>query len=128
MKQGPEQRPTPPRSDVSENSRGAEVSHTERPSEGAEMDRGSLSRRIVALENGETRPREPVSSEGSGRVMGASSETRRGPEPLESVSTRRRRIEQVAQQHPNEPLTALNHHLDLNWLHEEVRKVYSQDK
>ena len=64
-----------------------------------------------------------MSSEGSGRVTGASSETRRGPEPLESVSTRRRRIEQVAQQHPNEPLTALNHHLDLNWLHEAYRRV-----
>jgi len=123
VKQGPEQRPTPPRSDVSENSRGAEVSHTERPSEGVETDRGSLSRRIVAMENGVTRPREPVSSEGSGRVTGASSATRMGPEPMESVSTRRRRIEEVARQHPNEPLTALNHHLDLNWLHEAYRRV-----
>lgn len=123
MKQGPDPRPTPPRSDARENSRGAEVSHTERPSEGAEMDRGSLSRRVVAFENGVTRPREPVSSEGSGRVTGASSATRKGPEPLESVSTRRRRIEEVARQHPNEPLTALHHHLDLNWLHEAYRRV-----
>ena len=29
----------------------------------------------------------------------------------------------MAQQHPNEPLTALNHHLDLNWLHEAYRRV-----
>jgi hypothetical protein len=87
VKQGPEQRPTPPRSSVSKNSRGAEVLRAEPLGEGAEMDRGSLSRRIVAIENGETIPREPGSSEGSGRDAGASSETRMGPEPMESVST-----------------------------------------
>ena len=31
---------------------------------------------------------------------------------MESVSTRRRRIVMVAQRHPNEPLTALNQHMD----------------
>ena len=123
VKQGPELRSTPPRSDVSENSRGTEVSRTERQSEGAETNRGSLSRRIVAIETGETCSREPGSSEGSGRAVGASSETRVGPEPMESVSTRRRRIEMVAQRHPNEPLTALNQHMDLNWMHEAYRRV-----
>jgi group II intron reverse transcriptase/maturase len=29
----------------------------------------------------------------------------------------------VAERHPNEPLTALNQHLDLNWLHEAYRRV-----
>ena len=123
MNQGPELRPTPPRSVVSENSRGTEVSHTERPSEGAETNRGSLSRRIVAIETGETISREPGSSEGSGRGVEASSETRVGPELMESVCTRRRRIEMAAQRHPNEPLTALNQHMDLNWLHEAYRRV-----
>jgi RNA-directed DNA polymerase len=42
---------------------------------------------------------------------------------MESVSTRRRRIEMVAQRHPNEPLTALNQHMDLNWMHEAYRRV-----
>jgi len=42
---------------------------------------------------------------------------------MESVSTRRRRIEMVAQRHPHEPLTALNQHLDLNWMHEAYRRV-----
>lgn len=123
VKQGPEQRSTTPRSSGSENSRGTEVLRAEPQSTGVEKDRGSLSRRIVALESGETDPREPVSSEGSGRVAGASSETRVGPEPMESVSTRRRRIELVAQRHPNEPLTALHHHMDLNWMHEAYRRV-----
>ena len=123
MTPGPEQRPTPPRSDASENSWGTEVSRTERQGEGAETDRGSLSRRIVAIETGETDSREPGSSEGSGRVAEAPSETRVGPEPMESVSTRRRRIEMVAQRHPNEPLTALNQHMDLNWMHEAYRRV-----
>ena len=123
MNQGPEQRSTPPRSIASESSGGTEVSRTERQSEGAETNRGSLSRRIVAIETGETDSRKPGSSEGSGRVAEASSETRVGPEPMESVSTRRRRIERAAQRHPNEPLTALNQHLDLNWMHEAYRRV-----
>jgi RNA-directed DNA polymerase len=123
VKQGPEQRPTPPRSVVSENSWGAEVSHTERQSEGAETNRGSLSRCVVPIETGETDSREPGSREGGGRVVEASSETRVGPVPMESVSTRRRRIEMAAQRHPNEPLTALNQHMDLNWMHEAYRRV-----
>jgi len=81
VNQGPEPRLTSPRSVGGENSRGAEVSRTERPSEGAETHRGSLSRRIVAIETGETDPREPGSSEGSGRDAGVLSTTRAGPVP-----------------------------------------------
>jgi len=44
-------------------------------------------------------------------------------ESMESVSTRRRRIVLAAQKHRHEPLTALNHHLDLNWMHEAYRRV-----
>ena len=103
VKQGPEQRPTPPRSDVCENSRGAEVSHTERPSEGAETDRGSLSRRIVAIENGVTDPREPVSSEGSGRDADVSLATRAGPEPDTTCGIRKRHIDMGSNPHFEEP-------------------------
>jgi len=42
---------------------------------------------------------------------------------MESVSTRRRRIVEVARRHRSKPLTALNHHLDLNWMHEAYRRV-----
>jgi RNA-directed DNA polymerase len=42
---------------------------------------------------------------------------------MESVSTRTRRIELAAQQHRHEPLTALAHHMDLNWMHEAYRRV-----
>lgn len=42
---------------------------------------------------------------------------------MESVSTRKRRIVLAAQKHRHEPLTALNHHLDLNWMHEACRRV-----
>jgi len=35
---------------------------------------------------------------------------------MEGVSTRRRRIVMAARKHRQEPLTALNHHLDLNWM------------
>jgi len=45
------------------------------------------------------------------------------PEIMESVSTRRQRIVLAAQKNRHEPLTALNHHLDLNWLCEAYRKV-----
>ena len=37
---------------------------------------------------------------------------------MESVSTRKRRIALLAQKYRHTPLTALNHHLDLNWLAE----------
>lgn len=37
---------------------------------------------------------------------------------MESVSTRRRRIALAAQKYSHEPLTALNQHIDLNWLAE----------
>ncbi len=86
VNQGPEPSPTPPRSVGGENSRGAEVSRTERQSEGAETNRGSLSRRIVAIETGKTDPREPGSSEGSGRAAGVSSATRAGPVPASPCS------------------------------------------
>jgi hypothetical protein len=86
VNQGPVPRPTPPRSVSGENSRGAEVSRTERQSEGAETNRGSLSRRIVAIETGKTDPREPGSSEGSGRDAGVSSATRAGPVPASPCS------------------------------------------
>ena len=42
---------------------------------------------------------------------------------MESVSTRRRRIVMAARKHRQEPLTALNHHLDLNWMCEAYRRV-----
>ena len=42
---------------------------------------------------------------------------------MESVSTRRRRIVMAAQKHRQEPLTALNHHMDLNWMCEAYRRV-----
>jgi RNA-directed DNA polymerase len=42
---------------------------------------------------------------------------------MESVSTRTRRIAMAAQRHRHEPLTALAHHMDLNWLHEAYRRV-----
>jgi group II intron reverse transcriptase/maturase len=45
------------------------------------------------------------------------------PEFMESVSTRRRRIVMAAQKHRQEPLVALNHHMDLNWMSEAYRQV-----
>ena len=42
---------------------------------------------------------------------------------MESVSTRRRRIVNAACRHRHEPLTALSHHMDLNWMHEAYRRV-----
>jgi RNA-directed DNA polymerase len=38
------------------------------------------------------------------------------PEFMESVSTRRQRIVLAAQKNRHEPLIALNHHMDLNWM------------
>jgi RNA-directed DNA polymerase len=45
------------------------------------------------------------------------------PEIMESVSTRRQRIVLAAQRNRHEPLTALNHHMDLNWMGEAYRSV-----
>ncbi len=45
------------------------------------------------------------------------------PEIMQSVSNRRQRIVLAAQKNRHEPLTALNHHMDLNWLCEAYRKV-----
>ena len=45
------------------------------------------------------------------------------PEIMESVSTRRQRIVLAAQKNRHEPLTALNHHMDLNWMAEAYRGV-----
>ena len=45
------------------------------------------------------------------------------PESMESVSTRRQRIVLAAQKNRHEPLTALNHHMDLNWMAEAYRGV-----
>ncbi len=45
------------------------------------------------------------------------------PEFMESVSTRRQRIVLAAQRNRHEPLVALNHHLDLNWMSEAFRRV-----
>jgi group II intron reverse transcriptase/maturase len=42
---------------------------------------------------------------------------------MESVSTRRQRIVLAAQNNRHEPLTALNHHMDLNWMAEAYRGV-----
>ena len=42
---------------------------------------------------------------------------------MQSVSTRKRRIVLAAQKHRREPLTALGHHLDLNWLGEAYRRL-----
>jgi hypothetical protein len=42
---------------------------------------------------------------------------------MESVSTRKRQIVMAAQKYWHEPLTALNHHLDLCWMHEAYRHV-----
>jgi RNA-directed DNA polymerase len=42
---------------------------------------------------------------------------------MEKVSTRRRRIVMAAQKYRHEPLTALNHHLELNWMYEAYRRV-----
>jgi len=42
---------------------------------------------------------------------------------MESVSTRKRRIVMAAQKYRHEPMTALNHHLDLCWMHEAYRRV-----
>ena len=42
---------------------------------------------------------------------------------MESVSYRKRRIVMAAQKYRHEPLTALNHHLDLCWMHEAYRRV-----
>ena len=92
--QGPEQPPTPPRSVVSENSRGTEVSRPERQSEGAETNRGSLSHDIVAIETAETDSRKRGSSEGCGQTVGMSaSDTLMGPEPMQCMFTRRRHID-----------------------------------
>ena len=43
------------------------------------------------------------------------------PEFMESVSTRRQRIVLAAQGNRHEPLIALNHHMDLNWMGEAYR-------
>jgi len=45
------------------------------------------------------------------------------PEIMESVSTRRQRIVLAARKNRHEPLTALNHHMDLNWLAKAYRSV-----
>ena len=45
------------------------------------------------------------------------------PENMESVSTRRQRIVLAARKNRYEPLTALNHHMDLNWMAEAYRCV-----
>ena len=45
------------------------------------------------------------------------------PEFMESVSTRRQRIVLAAQRNRHEPLIALNHHMDLNWMAEACRCV-----
>jgi len=87
VNQGPEPRPTPPRSVGGENSRGAEVSRTERPSEGAETNRGSLSRRIVPIETGETDPWAPGIREGSDRDAAVSLATRAEPVPASPCET-----------------------------------------
>jgi group II intron reverse transcriptase/maturase len=42
---------------------------------------------------------------------------------MESVSTRKRRIVLAAQKFREEPLIALNHHLDLNWMSEAYRRL-----
>jgi RNA-directed DNA polymerase len=42
---------------------------------------------------------------------------------MESVSTRKRQIVMAAQKYRHEPLTALGHHLDLNWMSEAYRRV-----
>jgi group II intron reverse transcriptase/maturase len=66
-----------------------------------------------------------MSSEGPDRKVDATPGARGGPEPLESVISRVRRIEQVAREHPTGAITALNHHLDLNLLcaaYQELRK------
>jgi RNA-directed DNA polymerase len=42
---------------------------------------------------------------------------------MEKVSTRKRRIVMAAQKYRHEPLSALNHHLDLNWMYEAYRRV-----
>jgi len=42
---------------------------------------------------------------------------------MESVSSRKRRIVMAAQKYRHEPLTALSHHLDLNWMSEAYRRV-----
>jgi RNA-directed DNA polymerase len=44
-------------------------------------------------------------------------------ESMESVSTRRRQIVMAARKYRQEPLTALNHHLDLCWMHESYGRV-----
>ena len=60
-----------------------------------------------------------MSSEGGyreyGLVVGPTFET---AELMESVSTRKQRIALAARKYQHEPLTALNHYLDLNWLAE----------
>lgn len=42
---------------------------------------------------------------------------------MESVSTRKQRIVLAAQKFRQEPLTALSHHMDLNWMCEAYRQV-----
>jgi len=42
---------------------------------------------------------------------------------MKSVSTRRQRIVLAAQKFRDEPLTALSHHMDLNWMCEAYRQV-----
>jgi retron-type reverse transcriptase len=41
----------------------------------------------------------------------------------EIVSTRQRKIATLARQTPEQGLTSLNHHLDLDWLHEAYRRT-----
>ena len=42
---------------------------------------------------------------------------------MKSVLTRRQRIVLAAQKYRHEPLTALSHHMDLNWMCEAYRQV-----
>ena len=45
------------------------------------------------------------------------------PSPDEIISTKRRRIAELAQQTPKLALTTLAHHMDLAWMHEAYRRT-----
>ena len=65
-----------------------------------------------------------MSSQGRHRKEGRERRADAGEKrPLESVSTRQRHIANMAGKYTQTPLTTLNHHLDLVWLHEAYSRV-----
>jgi hypothetical protein len=86
-----------------------------------EGSRGS-ERLIVPVKPGNTTRVDPV--EGRGRRIAEPLEgNMASASELDSVSTKQQRIAELAKQAPTMGITSLNHHLDLDWLHEAFRRT-----